>query len=197
MDPSDVEGEAVATYRRAGLDPERPASTFRIARALYGRDVIVRPPSVIGAPAAVGWVHDRPRIMLRRTVPDAEAQFLVGHELGHLILETTDEDACDLFGACLMAPRPAARALHRSFGWDLRRVADEVVATQTWAALRIAEATRTPLAAVTPQKVRVRGPEEWSWPSEPELRQLRPGPGLRKVRITDRRSSFALVADAD
>lgn len=204
MDHEVLESIAVSTYERHGFDPAAPVSTFKLARHMHGPDCIVRPNTMLGPyPAATIVVDARPRFALRKTVPRDEEQFWIGHELAHDLLGQPHglgseiEGACDFLAACLIAPRPAVLALYRVFGWDLRGIAEEVVATQTWAALRLGETLREPLAAVSPIAVRVRGPDAWVWPSEPKIRQLaaRPGPGLRKIRVTDRPKRAVLLVD--
>ncbi len=204
MDLASLEQLAEDAYERNGFDPRRPTTPHRIARAEYkDPELIVRPRVVLGhRPSGVGWMAGRPRIMLRSTVPEDDEQFYVGHELAHLLLgrkhgeDSELEAACDYLGAALMAPRPAVRELYRRHGWNLRAIAREVVATQTWAALRLAETVGCPLAAVSPELVRVRG-AEWGWPAASELRRhaRRPGPGLKKVRITDRPARTVLLAN--
>lgn len=192
--------------RRGGkrFDPSEPASPVALARALHGDDVIIRPHGLIGArPAATGWLKGAPRILVRRTTPLELLGFFICHELAHIELGTVHngdpelEAACDFLAACLMAPSPAIEALFREFGWNLKAIAEEVVSTQTWAALRLAERLNVPLAAVSPDVVRVRGPEEHVWPDEPTLRRwvVKPGPGVRKVRVTDRPRRALLVAE--
>lgn len=202
MDLHGLEAFAVETYERCGLDAAKPVSTFRIARLLFGPSVICRDATLVGPyPAASALVAGVPRIAIRRTVPLDEQQFYVAHELGHLLLpdqrSETIEAECDYFAAALMAPRPAVFSLHRAFGWNLRAIAEEVVGTQTWAALRLGEALRAPLAAVSPVTVRVRGPEDFAWPEETTIRRWarKPGPGLRKVAITDRPRRAVLLAE--
>lgn len=204
MDLADLETIATSTYERHGFSPDRAVSTFKLARKIHGSDCIVRPHTLLGAyPASTTHLEGRPRFALRKTVPDDEAQFYIGHELAHDLLGLPHgkgaeiESACDYLAACLIAPRAAVVALYRAFGWDLRAIADEVVATQTWAALRLAETMREPLAAISPIAVRVRGPEEWVWPSEPEIRRMarRPGPGIKKIRVTDRPKRAVILAD--
>jgi Zn-dependent peptidase ImmA (M78 family) len=121
------------------------------------------------------------------------AQFFVGHELGHIVLEELGyrendlETVCDQFGAAVMAPIPAVSAMLRIFGRDHEAIADEVCSTQTWAALRVAECLRIPRAIVTPHRVYARGPEEFVWGPEDELRKLARGnrPGVMRARLTD------------
>lgn len=209
MDLLHLEAIAVERYERLGLDPCEPVNTCSLARMMFrSKDdrtpIVTRPPSLLGdRPGAVWWKGETPFIAVRRTVPLELVGHVVGHEAAHLLLgrkhdgDPDLEAACDYLGACLMAPRPAMLALHRAFGWELGEIADEVVATQTWAALRLGEALRVPLAAISPVAVRVRGPEEWAWPDEPELRRLsrRPKPGIKKVCITDQRARCALICD--
>lgn len=204
MDIPILEGVAVATYERLGLDPCRPVSTFQIARLLLGAHAIVRPALMIGAPAALIVVDGARRIAIKKSVPLRYARFFVGHELGHLLLEEEGyvgediEACCDYLGAALMAPRPAVRALQGAFGFDLPGIAEAVGSTQTWAALRIGEVLRVPLAVVAPT-IRVRGPDEWVWPDEQTLRQwarVRRLPrGLARTRLTDDERRVVIVAE--
>lgn len=205
MDLITLESLAVEEYRARGLDPAEPVSTLRLARLKFHPGVITRPPTFAARfPSCTGT---DPRtglryIGLKRTIPRDEVQWYCGHELAHLILGVPHgkgaaiEAACDYLGACLMAPRPAVHALYRACGFDVSAIAKHVVATQTWAGLRLAEALLVPLAAVGPT-VRVRGPEEWAWPDEGTIRgwaRGKAGPGLRKVRVTDRPGRMLLAA---
>jgi hypothetical protein len=198
-----LEADAVLAYQRAGLDPAEPVSTAKLARLLFGPDVIARLPGVLGTrPACTAWLHGQPRIVVKRNLTPEQVQHAVGHELAHLLLgrrcaaELSLELACDYLGAALIAPRPAVVAMHRALGLDVRAVAGELVVTQTCAALRLGEALTLPLAAIGP-RVRVRGPEEHMWPDEPVLRRwaTRPPKGLAKVRITDQPGRVLLVDD--
>jgi hypothetical protein len=138
-------------------------------------------------------------------VPDEYANFLVGHELGHVLLaelryKGPDEEAfADLIGAALVAPKPAISAFYRKYGFDVKSIAEESSSTQTWAALRLGEVISMPLVAITKKTVRVRGSRTYAWPAEPTLRTwaLEPAtrPGLRKISISDDRERTVLVAD--
>lgn len=193
MDRYDVEALATETYRRLGLDPERPVDTFRIARLELGADAIVRGTAIAGEIATTFMFQGRRRIAINRKFPVETQQHAVGHELGHARFDALGfrdeniEELCDLYGAALMAPAPAVRAMLRAFGRDHAAIADEIVSTQTLAALRIAEVLGIPRAVVTPARIYARGPEEFVWGPEDELRRLarRTRPGIVRAKLTD------------
>jgi hypothetical protein len=204
VDAASLEAIALATYRRAKRDPGRPMSTFALARAV---DVeVLRLRDMAGAPAGRGTSNGKRFIAVKQRLPEAYARFFAAHELAHFLLDEEGYDAedletcCDYLGAALMAPRPAVIGLKSAFGLDPRAIAKEVGGTETMAALRVGEVLRIPLAVVAPI-VRVRGPEEWVWPSVPELRRLaRLAPrklprGLAKTKLTDDPRRVLLVAD--
>lgn len=189
-----IEGLAVETYCRLGLDPAVPVDTFRLARLLFGRDAIEYGVGIAGERAKTYVLGRERRIAIRRRLPVDEAQHAIGHEIGHAVFDELGyageniECACDLFGAALMAPLPAMQSMMREFGFDHEAVADEIAASQTWAALRIAEVTGIPRAVLTPAKIYVRGPESFVWGSERALRQLAREPRSPRVglaRLTD------------
>lgn len=195
IDLASLEALATAFYEQLGFDPTYPVDTFRLARRLLGPDGIERRVRLAGASGHVFYVHGERRIAVNGRLPLGYQRHAAGHELGHIVLEengyTGDdiEQACDLFGAAIMAPMSAVRAMVRAFGPDHEAIADEVVATQTWAALRVAECLGIPRAIVTPVKTYVRGPDSFEWGTEDSLRQLArtriPRPGTRKTRLSD------------
>lgn len=203
LDSASIEGLAVDFYKRLGCDPEQPVDTFRLARKLLGANAIERGTALVGVPAKTFSVHGERRIAVSRKLSVPYAQFFVGHELGHIVLdeiaytESDIERVCDAFGAAVMAPLPAVRLLLRAFGRDHEAIADEVCSTQTWAALRIAEFLRIPRAIITPQRVYARGPEEFEWGPEDELRRLVrvERPGVVKSKLTD--DPRRIVIDVD
>lgn len=190
-------------YERVNCDPAEPESPFKLARLFLGAGCIER--GRFSAPAVTFVANGRRRIAIRRGISIEYAAFYVGHELGHAMLEEASyrdddvEQQCDLFAAALMAPRPAMLRLHREFGYNLEAIAGEVGSTETWAALRLGEVLHVPLAAIAPQRIRVRGPEEWVWPDEMTLRAWarRTPPGLAKTRLTDDPRRVVLVVDPD
>jgi hypothetical protein len=202
MDAAFLEGLAVALYTRLKLDPSRPVSTFALARKHLLIDVS-RPTMMIGPPARTFLFDGQRRIAVKKGLPVACAQFFCGHELGHMLLEEEgydDEDTeacCDYLAAALVAPRPAIVSMQRTFGFDLASIAAEVGGSQTWAALRVGEVLRVPIAVIAPT-VRVRGPEEWVWPDHATLRRWSSGrvpKGLARARLTDDRDRVVLTVD--
>lgn len=193
MDATEVEALAVDFYRRLKLDPAQPVDTFRLARLLLGADGIERGTSIVGALAKVYTVNGKRRIAVSRKATVEYAQFYVGHELGHIVCDEQGyrqadvERVCDMFGAAVMAPIPAVHAMLRAFGRDHEAIADELISTQTHAALRVAEVLRIPRAIITPARVYARGPDEFVWGSEDELRKLarRERPGIVRAKLTD------------
>lgn len=195
IDAAAVEGLAVDFYRRLGFEADRPIDTFRLARKLLGADAVERGTGLVGLSATTFIVNGRRRIAVNRKLSVSYAQHALGHELGHIVLdelgyrEADLEAACDMFGAAVMAPIPAVRAMLRSFGRDHEAIADEVGSTQTWAALRVAECLRIPRAIITPQRLYVRGPEAFEWGPEDSLRRLARSrvlrPGVTKAKLTD------------
>ncbi len=205
ISPADVEGLAVALYEQLGFDPSVPVDTFRLARTLLGPAAIARGTSMVGLPAMLSYVRGAHRISIARKLSYACAAFCVGHELGHVVfhrLNYREEDletACDALGAALMAPMPAVRAMVRSFGPDHEAIAEEICATQTWAALRVAECLGMPRAVVTLRHVHVRGSEDFQWGDAQQIRRIAASrasrPGLRKTRLSD--GSRAIVLDVE
>lgn len=194
LDSTQVEALAVDLYRRLGFDPSQPVDTFRLARKLLGPNAIERGTTIAGLPARLFIINGERRIAVSRKLSAEYAMFYAGHELGHVILDELGyraddvEAVCDMFGAAVMAPVPAVTAMLRAFGRDHEAIADEVGATQTWAALRIAECLGIPRAIITPQRLYVRGPETFVWGPEDALRRLAKGngrPGITKARLGD------------
>lgn len=205
-DAQDIEGAAVEAYRRAGLDPAEPAPTPRVARLLFGPGVIQRPRLRLVGLGASCFLDGVPKIMVRPNLPEEVVNFVVGHELAHILVgdmsnDPENEARCNYLGGALMAPAPAARALFRWASLNIKQIADAACGTQTWAALRIGEATGMPTAAVSPAFVRVRGPETWVWGNEEQLRAVANGrrhlPGVAKVKLSDGRGRAALFVQED
>lgn len=204
-DCRDLEQLALDVYGRHSLDPEEPETSTKLARLELGPHAVTRGELRRGAAGATATVNGSPVIVVARRLSPEWANFVTGHELAHLLLDRaglpSDEESADYLGAALMAPRAAVLRLYRHHGLDVARLADEVVGTQTWAALRLGEALGQPMAAVSPLRVRVRGPESWEWGGEAQVRALARGRrqlrGVVKVRISDERGRAALFVDED
>lgn len=198
----ELEGIAEAAYREAGMDSERP-NVAGLARKLLGPNAIIRGPRPLSGPAALIRIRDEWKIFLSRSLTREYALFAVGHELGHWLLRrdggiSDSERAADYLGAALLAPRRAFLTARRAVGDDFTALAEAFATTETGAALRLGEVAREPLAVISPQQVRVRGPEEWVWPDEQTLRRWgrRPVPGLRKTRLSDDPRRIVLNAES-
>lgn len=192
MEQLELEGIAEAAYRAVGQDPESP-HVLRLVRADLGPNAIRRGPRPISGPAALVRIYDDWYIYLARSLPPRYALFATAHEYSHLLLHRhgyqgdDEERLADCLAAALIAPRAAFLRARRAFGDALPELANAFGTTETGAALRLGEVVRMPLAVVAPATVRVRGPESFAWPNESTLRRWarQPGPGLRKVRLTD------------
>ncbi len=192
---SEIEGLAVAFYQRLGFDPTIPVDAFRLARRLLGPGAIERGTAIAGLPAKLFTVRGERRIAVSRKLAPEYAFFFAGHELGHVVFdelgyrEADIEAACDMFGAAVMAPMPAVSAMLRAFGRDHEAIAAEIGSTQTHAALRVAECLGIPRAIITPARVYARGPEDFVWGPEDELRRIARArvvrPGVTKAKLTD------------
>jgi hypothetical protein len=204
MDLGDLEALAMSLYIEVGEDPAEPPPATTLARAWLGVRVERVPNQILAG--TTYKVDGRDRISVRSSVAIEYAHFFVAHELGHLLLrrarvpvDEEEEARANYIAAALLMPRPAVLATYRAEGFAPRALAEMVTCTQTAAALRLAEAMRVPLAAVSPSAVRVRGPDDFVWPDERTLRRWadRPRPGLSRVRLTDQPRRVALVAGDD
>lgn len=201
MTPGDLEIVAVEFYRRHKLDPDVPVTSAKLVRVALGPNALIKADLLrFPGPAATFVLRGERKIAIRPRLPIEAIQFFVAHELAHVVLEGEGvhekgahvERACDYLGACLMAPRPAAQRLHRVFGFEPATVARAVVADRTWASMRLAEATETPAAIVSPALVRVRGPEEFVWPDDRTIRAWakRARAGLRRIVLGPGRTAL-------
>lgn len=222
MDANDLEDLAVATYMRHGFDPCEPASPAMLARAILKTEKPLEFVRWIAAGTGARHAHGalfrfdgQRRIAVARgsspamkvhptRLRGAYQVFAICHELAHVILEEEGyaedrlEDSCDYLGACLLAPRPAMRKLHASFGLQLGLIADMTASTETWAALRLGEVLNVPLAQLQPMKVRYRGGAQQLelFTDEESLRRWarsQTRPGLVRVRIGDARGRAAII----
>ena len=198
MDRGLLEGLAVEFYERHTFDPSTPIAIGRLARAELGDGCIERGMLLYGADERVFWQEGRQRIAIRRGLSDAYARHRIAHGLSHVILgdyrEEDLESCCDYLGAALMCPAPAVRALYRVFGSDFAAIADEIGATQTQIALRLAEVRGVARVVLTPKRIYDRLPESWIHPTAAEFRSLERSkrPGLTKTRITDATGRIAI-----
>lgn len=191
MDRADIEGDAIALYRLAGLEPDEPVAISRLVRALLGTPIQVA--SFVRGQAHLSWYLDQWWIYVHAGIALPRLRFDIGHELAHWWYRRccySGEDIelrCDALGAAIVAPMPLYSAIRKRTS-RIVQIAHAIGVTQSLALLREGEVLGTPVALVQDRRVLVRG-EEWGWPAELELRRLASVrsavPGLRKVVIRD------------
>lgn len=182
----DVEGVVVELCLSNGLDPTGPVSPWELARR---EAVVVETHEHVIGGACSYRVRDRWRIAIPRALSTEYAAHAVGHELGHVVLrrlgvsldDEREERVCDAIGGAILAPAPAVLALHRAFGYDVRRIARAAVSTPTWAALRLGEALGIPTVMVAPHAVRTRATGRAI--DESEARRIARGRSGRKLAV--------------
>lgn len=195
-----IEGSAAALLRTAGYGDDEAVPMLPLAkRALGAGNVRVVPARALPRDAVLATVDGARQLFLRSGADPIRLRFAAGHELGHWALGVdsscqANEDLCDAFAACLVAPRRAFQLALREVGTRYTELAGHFTATESLVALRYGEVTGTPLALVAPARVRVRG-DEFTWPGESGLRELAKAsraPGLKKATLRDDKRRVAL-----
>jgi hypothetical protein len=197
---ADIEGDAVAIYRRAKLDADRPVPIGRIVWELLGTK-IQSAPLISTREATVGTSEGKTVIAVANRIARPRARWLAAHELAHWWYDLIGyrgediEERCDALGAAIICPRPAWLALRRRVEGDVHELARRLATTQSLALLRRGECEGTPAALVQPRRVVVRG-WDFAWPAEEVVRKVaRAGhPELRRVTITDEGKRVGLMA---
>lgn len=197
MDVWEVDALQRELYQRARLDPDVPANMLDLACGLGLRVRMIHPATFPGDGMLVG-----DEVLLRTKISRVRKRFALAHEIAEWRLAGVAheyiEQLCDALAAALIAPRrPFIRAANELGAEAFGQLAFAFGMTQTGAALRSAETLLFPLALVRPGLVRVRGPLEFEWGTEAQVRRWAeaPRPGLKKVEITDEPRRAALVAD--
>jgi hypothetical protein len=198
----DVEGDAIAIYRRAGYEADRSVSVVRLVRELLHTEVM-RAHLTGQRESDICTSNGKAFIAIRRGIAPARARWRIGHELAHWWYDLTGyrgediEARCDALGAALVVPRPAWLSLRRRVGDDVRELAASLATTQSLVLLRRGECEGTPTALVEPRRVIVRG-WDFAWPDEAIVRRVaRTGhPSLHKVTLTDEGRRVGLMAAA-
>lgn len=170
---ADIEGDADALLRSAGLETDEAPDLRRLCVALTGsapEEARIRHESEL-APVNGTW-----RVFVRRGLLRGRARWLVGHELAELWHRRAGyqggdvEARCDAMGAALAVPRGAYLRALRVVGDDLRKLARALDTTESVVALRDGEARGRPVALLRPGGTIVRG-VEYGWPRDLERRQ--------------------------
>ena len=195
-------------YAAAGKNPARPPAggCVALALAIRGEDAIYLQPWAVSE-ASLSTMLGVRRIVLRRGLPRARVNFLVGQMLARL----TIEDECwfvgsspdvqaritQRIGAWLAVPTPALARLPRNSTEDVGALADSFRVSWSCAAMRVAEAGGGDVAVVTPRTVYQRGSGILARLPGAEVRSLaakRSAKGLRRVVLHDEPGRVALLA---
>lgn len=163
------DGWAIARQLQVEVHAVRNLRQLAVAAVCEGRDV-------------VGY---------RASLPRPYANHGIVHEIGHIFMKRLgvedSEDGADYIAAGVLMPAKDFRVRLREVGEDPTQLALPFGVTETSAALRLGEVNGVPVAVVAPLIVRVRGPEEWNWGSDPVVRQLSRtgGAGVIKAKLRD------------
>lgn len=194
MQQLELEGIAEAILREGGQEDDEAPCLASLTRALLGPMSVRYTMCGLPGDGALICVDERWQIHVRRGLPTERLAFAIAHELAEWWFRVRErhlgsdiEDAANYVAAAILTPRRAFRTALSAHGSDFVRLAEDFHTTETHVALREAEIVSLPRAVVSPALVRVRGPEEWIWPSEATIRRWARGavPGLHKVRLTD------------
>lgn len=185
MISGDIEAVAGTLYRAAGFSLDVQAPPLQIAERLLGDGAIrTAPGESMASRGALVRIGSAWRVYLNADCDAQQKRFVLMHELSHWALPDADEEACDRLAAALLLPRPAFLAAVARHGVRLPSLARRFGTTQSCAALRLGEATASPVALVTPLAVRKRGATH-GWPPDAALRADARLPGLRQCRLSD------------
>lgn len=201
LETGDLESCVEAIYDIAGFDDDEVSMPSRVARKILGPTSVIRVPN-LRALGALSRVNGESVIAVRGSLDVHRREHTVGHELAHWYFEREGyegedlEACCDFVGAAIQTRRSVFRGAARSRDWA--QLAFDFAATETLVVLRFGEVTGVPIVVIAPHLVRVRG-DDFSWPHESEIRRQARGtnviPGIAKIRLTDDRRRFALVAE--
>lgn len=204
MDAEEVLGEAEATareiYGRAGLGPTDVLRPSLLATAILGRGrVRLERMSRLGA---VVWVGGRPEIHVSDRVRPENREWVIGHELAHIVRGTEhvsgalEEQVCDCVGACVLMPRRPFLAAIGRLGEDYAALAEAFGTTPEAAALRVAEVTGEGRVVVTPTRVYAAGEVTVLEEQARQLARAGGRPGIVAVDIGRRRRVLRLAGAA-
>jgi hypothetical protein len=198
---AEIEGDALAMFAQARLEPDRSPSMDLLSLRLIGskpRRVIMGREADLHPGLAGRYV-----LRVHRCAPPDRARWLVGHELaewwyrdrffpgGHVEREAW----CDALGAALVAPRPAFLSAMRALEHRVHRLAEAFDVPRALALLRIGEVDRRAVIYVRPSGPIARG-AAFGWPIGPGLVRAvgRPPPGVHPVRLDGHRMGLMAAA---
>jgi hypothetical protein len=207
MTPISVGQAGTELYLRAGLSSSTPppGGAATVAERILGLGSIYEHRGA-RAEACLARVGSAARIVLRAGLPTRRANWLVGHELAHYVLDdrpwfallSYDERElwCDRVGSWVCAPAEALRQLVDSHGLALAPIARSFAIAETSVALRVVEERiERGVDVVTPARVHRRGDVPWPIDRSRELAKRRKISTGTMVAITDEEARKALFID--
>jgi hypothetical protein len=199
----EAEQDAAFLLHEAGFGPDDVPHPIHIAAGLGFTVESVRPALMHGC----GELDGTRNILVRKGMAPTAFAFTIAHEVaewhvlrrGYVLPLEAKELRCDSIAAALIAPWTPFHQMATKLGPDFAELAYQFSISETCSALRYGEVVGSPLAAISPKAVRVRG-VPWGWPhSEYAMRLLaadsHPYPGLRKTVLADTRR-VVLLAEA-
>lgn len=191
---ADIEGDASALLRAAGMDEDEPTDMRRLCVAMTGRA------PEIASLRSEGATWDG-RVFVRRGLAPARMRWLVGHELAEIHYERVGyrgadvERRCDALGAALAVPRRAYLRALGIVGASARALAKALGTTESIAILRDGETRGRPVSVVRAAGAIVRG-EPFVWPVRLELQAARRArhPAVMRASIKDEPDRVGLRA---
>lgn len=159
---AEAEATALETYRLVGLGPTDVLRPSLLATALLGRGrVLVERMPRLGA--VVERRDGSLEIRVSDRVRPENAEWVVGHELAHIVRRTehvsgsSEEHVCDCASACMLMPRRPFLAAIGRLGEDYVALAEAFGTSPEAAAIRVGEVTGEGRVVVTPARVYAAG----------------------------------------
>lgn len=145
MTPNAIEITAELVYQRVGLPHDVPTDPLHLGALLFdGR--VHRVPAL----ATEALVADS-ELLVRSSLTRAGASWFGAVAISRWLLNTDGPDA-EMLAACLRAPRRAVGRAIRARGAVFSDLAAAFRSSESFAALRFAEVSHTPLALIVPNR---------------------------------------------
>jgi hypothetical protein len=176
-DLADLEGDAGAILKMAGLEDDEPPDMDRVCVALTGSVPRMGRGRTEGRTTHVQRVY---RIELRPDIIGTpRGREVLGHESGHVWFPKfrniqPTEEMCDALGVLLAAPRRASRRAMAALGHRVHRLAEALQVTQSASLLRVGEISNRSVALCRGRGEIIQRGEPFDWPAIEAVLRERP-----------------------